>query len=99
MSDVEIKTAMSIVDTGTAIKAASVQCDVESVVIGGGGVIVDGSGDPIAGNQDIGLDFSAPIASDGTLGGTTGWKVQGTNFFVESDFAWGVKVFALCEGE
>ena len=90
---------MSAVDTGTAIKAAAVQCDVGSVVIGGGGVIVDDSGDPIAGNLDIGLDISAPIASDGTLGGTAGWKAQGTNFFVESDFAWGVKVFAVCGGE
>ena len=93
MGSIQIVSAVSASDSTTPVKIADVACPLGTAAIGGGGAV------EIAGsNDDIGLDVLGPIdALGGTLGaGNAGWRVQATNFFVDSGINWAVRVYAMC---
>jgi hypothetical protein len=76
----------------TPTKVADAMCTGTQIAIGGGGNIVIAGG-----NEDIGIDVTGPINAAGTLGaGNAGWRVQATNFFVDSNVAWSVSTYVIC---
>jgi hypothetical protein len=92
MSNVQVVAFTSGSDSTTPIKFANVFCPGGTVAIGGGGTVIG----PVD-NEDIGIDVSGPIDAGGNLGlGNAGWRVQATNFFVDSDVNWSVQAFAIC---
>ena len=93
MSNVQVLTANSAIsDMITPIKFANIFCPAGTVAISGGGTVLG----PVS-NEDIGIDVNGPINAAGVLDGSNaGWRIQATNFFIDSAVAWSVRVFVIC---